>query len=226
MGIRLKFNLIFFIIFSLGFCMVGIVADRYLTRAALADAERAALITLDTAVLGNLDTRTAAALGSRLVDMRVKEFPTHEVQTGLEGQIQSRLLDQPSTQFIDTLTSSTGTKHLMVARKIFGANGQTTLRTADVNLAPVLLQARTALIALMSSVGLVFFGIFFALNIMLDRVIVRPVSEMARAAEAVSIGNFSIPEFVPQSNDEIGVLGVAFNRLRRSTEEAIKILKG
>ena len=59
---------------------------------------------------------------------------------------------------------------------------------------------------------------------MLDRLIIRPVSEMARAADAVSIGDFSIPEFVPESKDEIGTLGIAFNRLRRSTEEAIKLL--
>ena len=60
---------------------------------------------------------------------------------------------------------------------------------------------------------------------MLDRMIVRPVAEMARQADAVSIGNFSIAEFAPKTNDEISVLGVAFNRMRRSTEEAIKLLK-
>jgi protein-histidine pros-kinase len=49
---------------------------------------------------------------------------------------------------------------------------------------------------------------------------------MSRQVDAVSIGNFSVPEFVPASKDEISVLGIAFNRLRRSTEEAIKLLKG
>ena len=59
---------------------------------------------------------------------------------------------------------------------------------------------------------------------MLDRMIVRPVAEMARQADAVSIGDFSIAEFKPGTRDEIGVLAIAFNRMRRSTEEAIKLL--
>ena len=78
----------------------------------------------------------------------------------------------------------------------------------------------------MSSIGAVFLAVFVVLNLMLDRMIVRPVAEMARQADAVSIGNFSIPEFAPKTRDEIGVLGIAFNRMRRSTEEAIKLLKG
>lgn len=223
MGIRLKFNLILCAIFAAGLGMVAIVADRYLTREGLADAQRAAVLTLDTAVLGNLDTRTATALGSRLVEMKVREFPALEAQSGIEGQMQTRLLDYPSNQLIETLSTPSG-KYLMIARRI-SANDGLRFRIASVDLSPVIRQARTALVALMSSVGLVFFGIFFALNIMLDRMIVRPVSEMARAADAVSIGDFSIPEFVPEAKDEIGTLGIAFNRLRRSTEEAIKLLR-
>lgn len=223
MGIRLKFNLILCAIFAAGLGMVAVVADRYLTRVAHADAERAALITLDIAVLGNLDTRAASALGSRLVELKLTEFSASVAQGGLDGQMQARLLGHPSNQVIDTLATPTG-KHLMIARKI-SANDGAKIRVADVDLDPVQKQTRLALIALMSSVGLVFVAIFFALNIMLDRLIIRPVSEMARAADAVSIGDFSIPEFVPESKDEIGTLGIAFNRLRRSTEEAIKLLK-
>jgi len=78
----------------------------------------------------------------------------------------------------------------------------------------------------MSSLGAVFFAVFLVLNLMLDRMIVRPLAEMSRQVDAVSIGNFSVPEFVPAAKDEISVLGIAFNRLRRSTEEAIKLLKG
>jgi protein-histidine pros-kinase len=78
----------------------------------------------------------------------------------------------------------------------------------------------------MSSLGVVFLAVFFVLNLMLDRMIVRPVTEMAKQADAVSIGDFSVPEFIPSSKDEIGGLGIAFNRLRRSTEDAIKLLKG
>jgi len=100
------------------------------------------------------------------------------------------------------------------------------VRLAIVDLAPVLANTHIALTTLLSSIGAVFLAVFVVLNLMLDRMIVRPVAEMALQADAVSIGNFSIPEFTPKSKDEIGVLGVAFNRMRRSTEEAIKLLKG
>ena len=55
MGLRLKFNLILLLVFTAGFITVGVVAQRYLERQAVADAERAALLTLDAAVLGNID---------------------------------------------------------------------------------------------------------------------------------------------------------------------------
>ena len=87
------------------------------------------------------------------------------------------------------------------------------------------MSASLALTTFLSSLGVVFLAVFIVLNILLDRLIVRPVAEMSARADAVSIGNFSVPEFRPTNNDEISVLGVAFNRLRRSTEEAIKLLK-
>ena len=101
-----------------------------------------------------------------------------------------------------------------------------TIRLANIDLAPILVTVNLALTTLMSSIGIVFLAVFIVLNLMLDRMIVRPVAEMALQADAVSVGNFAIPEFEPKSRDEIGVLGVAFNRMRRSTEEAIKLLKG
>ena len=134
MGIRLKFNLILCAIFAAGLGMVAVVAERYLTRVAHADAERAALIALDMAVLGNLDTRTASALGSRLVELKLTEFSASVAQSGLDGQMQARLLGHPSNQLIDTLATPTG-KHLMIARKI-SANDGAKIRVADVDLDP------------------------------------------------------------------------------------------
>ena len=97
---------------------------------------------------------------------------------------------------------------------------------ATIDYHDVTANAKLELTTLMSSLGAVFFAVFFVLNLMLDRMIVRPISEMARLADAVSVGDFSVPEFVPTSRDEIGMFATAFNRMRRSTEEAIKLLKG
>ena len=225
MGLRLKFNLILLVVFTAGFVTVGVVAQRYLERQAIDDAERAALLTLDAAVLGNIDARSATALGSRLVEMKIREFPVGQVQSGVEGEAIARFANNSSNQVSDIFTSTTGDRRLVIARKISGPEDTNKIRIALIDLLPVLGNVKTALITLMSSLGAVFFAVFFVLNLMLDRMIVRPIAEMSRQADAVSIGDFSIPEFKPETKDEVGVLAVAFNRMRRSTEEAIKLLQ-
>jgi len=225
MGLRLKFNLILLLVFTAGFITVGVVAQRYLERHAVADAERAALLTLDAAVLGNIDARSATALGSRLVEMKIREFPLDKMQSGVEGEAIARFKGSNNTQVSDVFTSISGEKRLVIARRISVPDDLGKIRVASVDLLPVLGTVKSALTALMSSLGAVFFAVFFALNLMLDRMIVRPVSEMAKQADAVSIGDFSIPEFKPETKDEVGVLAIAFNRMRRSTEEAIKLLQ-
>ena len=227
MGLRLKFNLMLLIVFLAGFAAVGIVAQRYLEHQAIDDAQRAAMLVLDAAGFAKLDPRIASGIGSRLVDMKIREFSPEENLRGTEAQVAQRLKSISTGQMIEVITAPTGERRLAVARTFRAADsGATSIRLATVDLVPILVTVNLALTTLMSSIGAVFFAVFLVLNLMLDRMIVRPVAEMALQADAVSIGNFSIPEFVPASTDEIGVLGVAFNRMRRSTEEAIKLLKG
>jgi HAMP domain-containing protein len=224
MGLRLKFNLILMIVFAAGFLTVGVVAQRYLERQAIDDAQRASTMVLDAASFANLDPRIATALGSRIADMKVREFSLGDAQSGVEAEVAQRIKN-PSGQVSDIFTTTTGDRRLVTARIVRVEGPVQHVRLVNVDLLPVLTNAKGALYTLLSSIGAVFFAVFFALNLMLDRMIVRPVAEMARQADAVSIGDFSIPEFVPASKDEVGVLGVAFNRMRRSTEEAIKLLK-
>ena len=227
MGLRLKFNLVLLVVFLAGFAAIGIVAQRYLEHQAIDDAQRAALLVLDAAGFANLDPRIASGLGSRLVEMKIREFSPEENLRGFEAQVAQRLKSTTKGQIAEVLTTPTGERRLAVARTFRAAEtGLSSIRLANIDLAPILVNVNLALVTLMSSIGAVFLAVFVVLNLMLDRMIVRPVAEMARQADAVSIGNFSIPEFAPKSRDEIGVLGVAFNRLRRSTEEAIKLLKG
>ena len=226
MGLRVKFNLMLLIVFLAGFAAVGVIAKRYLERQALDDAQRAALVVLDAASFAKLDPRIASGLGSRLVEMKIREFSPADNLSGIEVQVAQRLKSNSTGQILEVITSSTGERSLAVARTFRAAEtGAITIRLASIGVAPILATANLALTTLMSSIGVVFFAVFFVLNLMLDRMIVRPVAEMARQADAISIGDFSVAEFTPKSKDEIGVLGVAFNRMRRSTEEAIKLLK-
>lgn len=228
MGLRLKFNLILVAIFVAGFTTVGAIAHRYLQQQAVEDAKRAAMLVLDASGLASIDTRMATALGSRIIEMRVREFSESETQSGVEADVVLKLSagKGKQTQITDVFRTPTGNQKLVVARIVQIADGSNRIRSATIDYNDVTATAKLALTTLMSSLGAVFFAVFFVLNLMLDRMIVRPVAEMAKQADAVSIGDFSVPEFVPTSKDEIGVLGTAFNRLRRSTEEAIKLLKG
>lgn len=228
MHLRLKFNLILVAIFVAGFATVGAIAHRYLQQQAVDDAKRAANLVLDASGLTGIDARMATALGSRIIEMRIREFSENETQSSVEADVVLKLNAGKGvrTQITDVFNTPTGGQKLVVARIVQIADGSSRVRSATIDYKDVTATAKLALTTLMSSLGAVFFAVFFVLNVMLDRMIVRPVAEMARQADAVSIGDFSIPAFVPTSKDEIGVLGIAFNRLRRSTEEAIKLLKG
>ncbi|MBC7623028.1 MAG: HAMP domain-containing protein [Aeromicrobium sp.] len=228
MRLRLKFNLILVAIFVAGFATVGAIAHRYSQQQAVDDAKRAANLVLDASGLTGIDARMATALGSRIIEMRIREFSENETQSSVEADVVLKLNAGKGvrTQITDVFNTPTGSQKLVVARIVQIADGSSRVRSATIDYKDVTATAKLALTTLMSSLGAVFFAVFFVLNVMLDRMIVRPVAEMARQADAVSIGDFSIPAFVPTSKDEIGVLGIAFNRLRRSTEEAIKLLKG
>jgi HAMP domain-containing protein len=65
--------------------------------------------------------------------------------------------------------------------------------------------------------GLLNVGLYFA--------VVRPVTAMSLAAEAISKGNFGIPELSANGRDEISRLAASFNLLRRSLEKAMGMLK-
>ncbi len=228
MGLRFKFNLVLVIIFAAGFASVGAVADRYLQQQATDDAKRAARTVLDVSNIAALDPRIATTLGSRLIEMKVRVFDEKEPQTGIYAEVAQRLLGERNgvrQEIADVFTIAPGVSRLIVARSIRAGESPTRIFVVDIDYNTVTSTARLALTTFLSSLGAVFFAVFFVLNLMLDRLIVRPVAEMAAQADAVSVGNFSIPEFRPHGKDEISVLGIAFNRMRRSTEEAIKMLK-
>ena len=72
----------------------------------------------------------------------------------------------------------------------------------------------------------VFLVVLILLNILLSTLIVRPVRRMSAIADEISTGNMNAPEIEPKGRDEIASLGTSFNRLRRSLENAMKLLEG
>lgn len=84
--------------------------------------------------------------------------------------------------------------------------------------------ARRAFVTFLGALCAVFLVVFIVLNILLNRLIIGPITRVSRAAERVSTGDFDIPEFDDAGKDEISGLARAFNRMRRSLEQAMKMI--
>jgi protein-histidine pros-kinase len=54
---------------------------------------------------------------------------------------------------------------------------------------------------------------------------VKPVKEISDMASDVSLGKLNTPELVSNSRDEIGSLTTSFNRMRRSLQNAMRMLE-
>jgi len=80
---------------------------------------------------------------------------------------------------------------------------------------------------------LLFLGIYFGvlavlgalLNVGLALIVTGPVRTMTRIAEEVSLGKSDTPEFERRGSDEIARLGQSFTRMRRSLEQALRMLQ-
>jgi HAMP domain-containing protein len=85
-------------------------------------------------------------------------------------------------------------------------------------------QAKNAFYTFMTSLIAVFIVIIVILNLMLHSIIIKPVTTMSRLADEISRGKTDVSEFAESAKDEIGLLAVSFNRMRRSLEKAMKML--
>ena len=75
----------------------------------------------------------------------------------------------------------------------------------------------TSLVGIFVSIGVV-------LNLMLWLVVIRPVTRLAKVADRVSLGEAGAPEFAVNGRDEIARLAQSITRMRRSLEQAMKML--
>jgi protein-histidine pros-kinase len=69
-----------------------------------------------------------------------------------------------------------------------------------------------------------FAVVIVLVNIMLSRIVLKPVAVMSGISEQVSMGDFSAPEYVKKGGDEISSLSASFNRMRRLLASAMKLL--
>jgi HAMP domain-containing protein len=85
--------------------------------------------------------------------------------------------------------------------------------------------ARQTMIACMAILFAVFMLIMVILNVLLHYVVIKPVRKVTRIANAVSLGDLDVEEYERKGSDEIAVLSVAFNRMRRSLDSAMRMLE-
>ena len=76
----------------------------------------------------------------------------------------------------------------------------------------------------MASLIGIFVAIGIVLNVMLYLLVIRPVAALSKTANRVSLGEPDVPEFSTRSRDEIGILAQSFTRMRRSLDQAIKMI--
>jgi HAMP domain-containing protein len=85
-------------------------------------------------------------------------------------------------------------------------------------------KAQDASVIFIGTLAGVFIFIMILLNLMLGRIVIRPINRMANIADQVSLGDMSAPEFKHDARDEVTVLAESFSRMRRSLEKAMKML--
>jgi len=76
----------------------------------------------------------------------------------------------------------------------------------------------------MAALVVVFLVIIVILNILLHHVVIKPVVRISQMASEVSMGQADVPEYEHRGGDEIASLSASFNRMRRSLENAMRML--
>lgn len=65
---------------------------------------------------------------------------------------------------------------------------------------------------------------FLLLYVLLQTLVVRPVRQMAEIADKVSLGDMDAPEFNRAGKDELAMLALSFDRMRKSLVRTLKML--
>lgn len=95
----------------------------------------------------------------------------------------------------------------------------------SVPMSVALARADKTLWTFLAATGAVFAFIILVLNLLLHRIVIAPVRQMSAIAHAVSMGKMDAPECTPRGKDEIATLAESFNRMRRSLNNAMRMLQ-
>jgi HAMP domain-containing protein len=87
-------------------------------------------------------------------------------------------------------------------------------------------RASTVLLWFLLALAAIFLVMIVLVDFLVRAIVVRPVEEISEMASRVSLGEMDAPELVRDSKDEIGSLAASFNRMRRSLQNAMKMLEG
>jgi len=85
--------------------------------------------------------------------------------------------------------------------------------------------AERAFRAFMISLAAVFSAVFLVVNALLYFLVVRPVRQIARVADRLSLGDSTAEDFPLRGAKEIVSVTRSFNRMRTSLEKALKMLE-
>ncbi|MBB4285240.1 c-type heme family protein [Roseospira goensis] len=99
-------------------------------------------------------------------------------------------------------------------------------QVVSVPMALPLERAWTKFLVFVGTLTVVFVTVAVLINVLLNALVIRPVVKLSRMADTVSLGKMDAPEVTHASQDEIGALAAAFNRMRRSLETALRMLGG
>jgi HAMP domain-containing protein len=86
-------------------------------------------------------------------------------------------------------------------------------------------RAYTSLGWLLGALAASFVVIVLIVDALLRALVVKPVIGISRMASEVSMGKMDEPEYSMSTNDEIGSLASSFNRMRRSLQNAMRMLE-
>ena len=98
-------------------------------------------------------------------------------------------------------------------------------QVVSIPLAVPLDRAYQALFWFMIALAVTFLVVIIVVDLLLRFFVVTPVIEISKMANSVSMGMLDTPEYIRETNDEIGTLSMSFNRMRRSLQNAMKMLE-
>jgi HAMP domain-containing protein len=235
MGLRPMFNIVLFVVFTAGFASVAVIAERFLMTQVFDEVANNAAVAME--ILSSIPENTTDTSDLARISRIKASFQTLDYRTVSTRPESTALIDSDAPDLVarfianpklDEFSGEGGkgdARRYFLARAVRDAtNNPQAVRVVTIGMAFYINDAERALYTLMGSMLTIFVAVFLVLNVFLDRMIVRPITQIARTADEISVGKLDLPEFKPESKDEIGTLVVAFNRMRRSTEEAIRML--